>query len=345
MQIRRLGRSGLSVSRIVLGTMMFGGRASAAEAERIIGDAQDRGVNFIDTADAYDAGASEEIVGRLVRGRRFDWILATKLANPMGDGPNMRGLSRRWIFEATERSLKRLGVETIDIQYLHKEDPQTPLEETVRAVADLVRAGKIRYFGVSNHRAWRLARICALCDALGIDRPVVCQLYYHALNRSAEVELLPACAALGIGAVAYSPLARGVLTGKYPPGREAPADSRGASGDKRIHQTELHPANLEAAARLKAHCDSKGVDLAAFAAAWILANPTITGLIAGPRTLEQWQSYFRALEIVPDAADEAAVDALVRPGTTAIPQYTDPAYPIEGRPIGCDLPDAPQKTP
>jgi aryl-alcohol dehydrogenase-like predicted oxidoreductase len=331
MPMRRLGRSGLVVSRIALGTMTFGGRTDEAEAGRIVADARERGVNFIDTADAYNKGASEEIVGRAIAANRFDWVLATKLANPMG-GPLERGLSRRWIMEATERSLKRLGVETIDIQYLHKEDPETPLEETVRAIADLIRAGKIRYFGVSNHRAWRVARICALCDEIGIDRPVICQLYYHALYRVAEVELLPACDALGVGTIAYSPLARGVLTGKYASDAPPPPDSRAGQGDRRIAQTEFHPANLAAAAKLSEHCRAQGIDLSAFASAWVLANPMLDALVAGPRTFEQWRGYLAALDTGIGPEDEAAVSALAPPGTTAIPQYIDPAYPVEGRP-------------
>jgi aryl-alcohol dehydrogenase-like predicted oxidoreductase len=331
MPMRRLGRSGLVVSRIALGTMTFGGRTDEAEAGRIVADARERGVNFIDTADAYNKGASEEIVGRAIAANRFDWVLATKLANPMG-GPLERGLSRRWIMEATERSLKRLGVETIDIQYLHKEDTETPLEETVRAIADLIRAGKIRYFGVSNHRAWRVARICALCDEIGIDRPVICQLYYHALYRVAEVELLPACDALGVGTIAYSPLARGVLTGKYAGDAPPPPDSRAGQGDRRIAQTEFHPANLAAAAKLSEHCRAQGIDLSAFASAWVLANPMLDALVAGPRTFEQWRGYLAALDTGIGPEDEAAVSALAPPGTTAIPQYIDPAYPVEGRP-------------
>ncbi|CAN5742431.1 aldo/keto reductase [soil metagenome] len=330
--LRRLGRSGLSVSRIALGTMLFGGRTDAAEAARILDDARAHGVNFSDAADAYNAGRTEEIVGELIARDRPDWILATKCANPMGEGPNRRGLSRRWIIEATEASLRRLKVEAIDIQYLHKEDPATPLDETVRAVADLIRAGKLRYFGVSNHRAWRIARICALCDAEGIDRPVVAQVYYHALYRAAEVELLPACREHGIGVLAYSPLARGVLTGKYPPGVAPPAESRAASGDKRMLSTEYHPANLDAAAAIGAHAARRGLALAGFAAAWVLANPIVEGIVAGPRTLEQWQAYRGAFDIVIGPEDEAAVDAVVAAGTTAIPHYIDPAYPIEGRP-------------
>jgi aryl-alcohol dehydrogenase-like predicted oxidoreductase len=331
MTYRRLGRSGLVVSPLVLGTMMFGGRTEEAEARRIIDDAFDKGVNFIDTADAYNAGRSEEIVGRSIRERRYDWILATKLANPMGEGPHRRGLSRRWIIEETHRSLERLGTDYIDILYLHKEDQETPLAETVRAIADLQRAGAIRYFGVSNFRSWRLAAICALCDDLGIDRPVVCQLYYHALNRTAEIELLPACRYFGLGTVAYSPLARGVLTGKYG-GGETPEGSRASTGDKRILETEFHPANLAAAQELQRHAAARQVSLGAFAGAWVLANPLITGMIAGPRTIEQWRSYLEALDVSVSAEDEHAVDAVAPPGTTAIPSYTDPAYPVEGRP-------------
>jgi aryl-alcohol dehydrogenase-like predicted oxidoreductase len=331
MSYRRLGRSGLTVSRIVLGAMMFGGRTDEGDARRIVDDAFDYGVNFIDTADVYNAGMSEEIVGRAIREHRQHWILATKLANPMGDGPHQRGLSRRWIMEETHHSLKRLGADHIDILYLHREDLGTPLAETIRAVADLQRSGAIRYFGVSNFRAWRLAAICELCDDLGIDHPVVCQLYYHALNRSAEVELLPACNHFGLGTVAYSPLARGVLTGKYGEG-PAPEGSRASTGDKRILETEFHPANLAAAQELKRHADERGVSLGALAAAWVLANPLVTGLIAGPRTMEQWRSYLEALEVRVSAEDERAVAAVAPPGTTAIPRYTDPAYSVEGRP-------------
>jgi len=311
--------------------MMFGGRTEEAEAHRIIDDALEKGVNFIDTADSYNGGRSEEVVGRAIRQRRDSWILATKLANPMGEGPNRRGLSRRWIMEETHHSLKRLGTDRIDILYFHKEDPETPLAESLRAVADLQRSGAVRYFGVSNFRSWRLAAICALCDEIGIDRPVACQLYYHALNRQAEVELLPACAHFGVGAVAYSPLARGVLTGKYA-GGQTPGDSRASTGDKRILETEFHPDNLAAAQELKRHADARNVSLGAFAGAWVLANPLVAGLIAGPRTMEQWRSYLDALDLRLGAEDDRAVDAVAPPGTTAIPRYTDPAYPIEGRP-------------
>ena len=172
MQYRQLGRSGLKVSPICLGTMMFGGPTDEATSTRIIAKAREAGINFIDTADAYsNGGQSEEVVGRAISNNRHGWVLATKLANPMGNDPNRGGLSRRWVLQAADESLKRLGTDHIDIYYLHKEDHATPLEETVRAMGDLIRAGKVRYFGVSNYRAWRVAEICNICDRLGIDRP------------------------------------------------------------------------------------------------------------------------------------------------------------------------------
>lgn len=332
MPYRRLGRSGLTVSRLVLGTMMFGGRTEEAEARRIIDDAAEAGVNFIDTADNYAEGRSEEIVGRAVAADRHRWVLATKLANPQGDGPNRRGLSRKWILEEAHASLKRLGTGFIDILYFHKEDPLTPLEESVRAVADLQRQGVIRYFGISNWKAWRIARLCAFCDEAGIDRPVVCQPLYHALNRSAEVEILPACAALGIGVVSYSPIARGLLTGKYAPDQAPPPDSRAAANDRRIMETEFRPETIRAAQNIVRHAAERGTDPVAFATGWVLANPIVTGAIAGPRTMTQWRSYLPALALTLDAEDERAIDGVVGPGATAAHGYIDPAYPVEGRP-------------
>ena len=182
MEYRNLGRSGLKVSPLCLGTMMFGGPTDEP-GPRMVAQAKDAGVNFIDTADVYSDGRSEEIVGRAIKAERDHWVLATKMCNAMGPGPNQRGLSRRWMFQACDASLARLGTDWIDIMYLHEEDRGTPLEETVIAIADLIRAGKLRYFGVSNYRSWRLAEICNICDRLRIDRPVVSQPYYNAMNR------------------------------------------------------------------------------------------------------------------------------------------------------------------
>ena len=331
MQYRTLGRSGLKVAPLCLGTMMFGGPTDEATAHRIIDQAAGQGINLIDTANVYEKGRSEEIVGRGIAQRRQHWILATKLANPTGPGPNDSGLSRRHTIDSVEASLKRLGTSEIDVLYLHKEDHATPLIETVHALADLIRAGKLRYFGVSNHRAWRVAEICRLCDQAGIDRPVVSQPYYNAMNRMPEVEHLPACAALGLGVFPYSPLARGVLTGKYRPAAQPDTDSRAGRQDKRMMETEFRPESLRIAQVLAEHAKGRGITPGQFAVAWVLNNALVTGVIGGPRTEAQWADYVQALDYRFTAEDEALVDSLVPAGHPSTPGFNDPAYPLEGR--------------
>jgi aryl-alcohol dehydrogenase-like predicted oxidoreductase len=332
MEYRKLGRSGLRVSPICLGTMMFGGQTDEAESTRIVARAKDAGINFIDTADAYNEGRSEEVVGRAIKADRDHWVLATKICNPMGPDPNRSGLSRRWVFQACDASLGRLGAGWIDIMYLHKEDHDTPLEETVIAIADLIRSGKLRYFGVSNYRSWRLAQICNICDRLGIDRPVVSQPYYNAMNRMPEVEHLPACAYYGLGVVPYSPLARGVLTGKYDPDVPPPGGTRAGRQDMRMMQTEWRRESLLIAKEIKRHAEARGITPVQFAFAWVLNNRLITASIAGPRTFEQFEGYLPALDYAFVADDEELVDGLVAPGHPSSPGFNDPAYPIEGRP-------------
>jgi aryl-alcohol dehydrogenase-like predicted oxidoreductase len=331
MEYHNLGRSGLKVSPLCLGTMMFGGQTDEVVSTQIIAKAREVGINFIDTANTYNEGRSEEITGRAVASSRSHWVLATKVANPTGLGPNERGLSRRCIMEAAEASLRRLGTDWIDIYYLHKEDHTTPLSETVRALGDLVRQGKIRYFGVSNYRAWRVAEICRLCDECGIARPVVSQPYYNAMNRMPEVEHLPACGYYGLGVVPYSPLARGVLTGKYNPESPPPETSRAGRQDSRMMQTEWRPESLHIAQEIKRHAESRGITAGQFAVAWILNNRLVTAVIGGPRTGEQWDDYLNALDYRFTAEDEAFLDNLVVAGHSSTPGYNDPAYPIEGR--------------
>lgn len=331
MDYRPLGRSGLRVSPLCLGTMMFGGPADEATSARIVARAREAGLNFIDTADMYTDGRSEEITGRAIRAERSWWILATKVANPTGPGPNERGLSRRRVVEACEASLRRLGTEWIDIYYLHKEDHATPLEETVRAVADLIRSGKVRYLGLSNYRAWRIAEICRLCETAGIDRPVVCQPYYNIMNRQPEVEVLPACGFYGLGVAPYSPLARGVLTGKYRPGEPPPEDTRAGRKDQRMLETEWRAESLAIAQRIVAHARARGMTPVQFALRWLLANRLVTAPVVGPRTLEQLEAYLAALPATFAREDEALVDTLVPTGHPSTPGYNDPAYPIEGR--------------
>ena len=331
MDHRLLGRSGLKVSPLCLGTMMFGGPTDEATSARIIDHAREAGINLIDTANVYNGGASEEVVGRAIAAHRSHWVLATKIANPTGPGPNDRGLSRRQCLLAVEDCLRRLGTDVVDVLYLHKEDHATPLTETVNALAHLIRAGKIRYFGVSNYRAWRVAEICRLCDEAGIDRPVVSQPYYNALNRMPEVEHLPACGSFGLGVVPYSPLARGVLTGKYATQDTPPPDTRAGRADKRIMETEWRPESLAIAQRLKVHAEERGITAGQFAVAWVLNNRLVTAPIAGPRTEAQWQDYLGALDYRFTAEDEALVDSLVPAGHPSTPGYNDPAYPLEGR--------------
>jgi len=331
MQFRRLGDSGLEVSEICLGTMMFGDRTDAATSQRIVASASDAGVNFIDTADVYVKGASESIVGPAIAANRRRWILATKVGNVMTQAPHDGGLSRRWVMQACDDSLKRLATDYIDIYYLHKDDTETPLSETIEAMGDLIRAGKIRYFGVSNYRGWRIAEVVGVCADLGVPQPVVCQPYYNAMNRGPEVEILPACDYHGIGVVPYSPLARGILTGKYPPGAAPPADSRVGRKDRRMMETEFRDESIAMAQTIKAHAAKKGLTATQFALAWVLHNQIVSSVIAGPRTFEQWTDYLSAVGKVLDAEDEALIDSLVTPGHPSTPGYNDPQYPFFGR--------------
>jgi len=331
MQYRHLGHSNLKVSALCLGTMMFGDQTDQAEAARIVADAKAQGVNFIDTADVYTNGASEAMLGALLQGQRHHWVLASKLGNKMAEGVNEGGYSRAWMLREVESSLQRLQTDHLDILYLHRDFNGSNLEEPLRALNAMLQAGKIRYWGVSNFRGWRIAEMVRIAGQLGMPGPVVCQPYYNLLNRMPEVEVLPACSHYGIGVVPYSPVARGVLTGKYAPGQAPAEGSRAARGDKRIAETEFREESLVIAQQLKAHAEAKGVSLAQFATAWVLANRAVSAVIAGPRTLQQWQDYAPALACTITAEDEALVDGFVRPGHPSTPGYNDPAYPLNGR--------------
>ena len=230
-------------------------------------------------------------MGRAIGNNRHAWVLATKLANPMGDDPNRVGLSRRWVLQAADESLKRLGTDHIDIYYLHKEDHATPLEETVRAMGDLIRAGKMRYFGVSNYRAWRVAEICNICDRARHRPPAVSQPYYNAMNRMPEVEHFPACSYYGLGIVPYSPLARGVLTGKYKPDAAPDKETRAGRNDTRMMQTEWRPESLQLAQEIKAHAERKGHHRRPVRGRLGAELRLRHLVIAGPRTEEQWDDY------------------------------------------------------
>jgi len=328
---RNLGASGLKVSPLWLGTMMFGDQTAQAEAAAILDATRDAGLNALDTADAYANGESETMLGRLIKADRSRWVLATKVANPMSDEPNDRGTSRRWVAQAVEHSLRRLGTDWIDLYYLHRDDATTPMEETLSAIARLIQQGKIVHWGLSNFRAWRVARMVELSRQMGMPQPIALQPPYSAVTRGIEVELLPACAHYGLGAVTYSPLARGVLSGKYAPGAPPPPDSRAARADPRLMQTEWRPESLAIARDFAAHAASRGVSPSQLAIAWVLNNTLIGGVIGGPRTLAQWRDYIAALSVQVTEEDERWVDARVPPGHASSFGYTDPIYPVTGR--------------
>ena len=334
MEYRSLGRSGLQVSPLCLGTMMFGGQTDEATAGQIVARAFEQGVNFIDTADVYNGGKSEEVVGRLIAPDRHKWILATKFAGGQGAWPNQSGASRKYIIEAVDASLKRLGTDYIDVIYIHREDRRVRAEEQVRALGDLIQAGKLRYYGLSNHRAWKIAEFSHLADALGVDRPAASQPLYNLANRQVEQEHLTACFHYGVGVVPYSPLARGVLTAKYDPGKAPDPESRAGRKYTRIQQTEYRPESLELAQEIKRHAEARGITPGQFALAWVLNNKLVTAAITGPRTPQQWEDYVPALAYRFTAEDEALVDRFVVTGHPSTPGFNDPGHPYLGRITG-----------
>lgn len=331
MEYRQLGNCGIRVSRLCLGTMTFGGPTSQLESIRIVHEAHDRGVNFVDTANTYAGGESERVVGQAIADRRHQIVLATKGRLPVGEGPNDYGASRGHLLRELDESLHRLATDYVDLYYIHAPDHLTPIDETLRALDDMVRSGKVRYLACSNFRAWRLCEALWTSDKLNLHRFACVQPLYNIVNRDIEVELLPLCREHGVGVVNYSPLARGVLTGKYKTGAELPAGSRAARGDVRIQQTELRDASLEISQQILTHCQSRGVEPSRFAIAWCLANPIVTSTIIGPRTWDQFQDNLAALDVAISEEDEQFVNRLVPPGEHAGKGFQDPAFPLEGR--------------
>jgi aryl-alcohol dehydrogenase-like predicted oxidoreductase len=338
---RSLGASGLKVSPICLGTMQFGSMTDEAEAARIVGSARTAGINFIDTAVSYAGGKGEAILGELLAADRDWWVIATKVGSRTGSGPNEDGTNRRQVQASIETSLRRLRTDHVDLYYLHRDDETTPLGESLEAVGDLIRAGKVLYLGLSNFRGWRLAEAVGICRELGIPAPIAIQPYYHALNRQPEVELLPAAAHFGLGVVPFSPLARGVLTGKYLPGQEPPPDSRAGRADADLMRREWRDESLQIAQEIRRHAEAKGMTTGQFAVNWLLGNRLVTAVLAGPRTLEQWTEYLGALDHGFDAEDAALVDRLVPPGYPSTYGYHDPNFPIAGRIPRADPPRRP----
>src|ERR1022692_3756464 len=322
MDYRPLGRTGVSVSQLCLGAMMFGpaGNPDHDDAFQIIHRALDAGINFVDTADAYSAGESELIVGKaLADGRRENVVLATKVGMAFGADPNHRGGSRRWITEAVEGSLRRLQTDWIDLYQVHVPDPNTDIDETLGALSDLVRAGKIRSFGASKVPASEIVEARWTADRRGHGRFRTEQPPYSILTRAIEYDVLPTCLRHGMGVMAYSPLARGWLSGKYRKGRDVSGPGSAARARRVGDYDAANPANaakFDAADALGALADEAGLTLIQMAVAFVTRHPAVTSAIIGPRTMEHLDSYLAAdgIELSTDVLDR--IDEIVSPGVT-----------------------------
>ena len=332
MEHRPLGRTGVSVSRFCLGAMMFGawGNPDHDESIRIIHAALDAGINFIDTADVYGAGESEEIVGKaLAGGRRDDVILATKFHNAMGDDPNQQGNSRRWIARAVEDSLRRLGTDWIDLYQVHRVDPRTDIEETLSALSDLVRAGKVRYIGTSTFPASQIVEAQWIARDRGLQRFVTEQPPYSILVRAAEADVLPTCLRHGMAVMSYSPLTGGWLSGRWRKEGGQQASSRAGRLPERFDLSQ--PENqrkLDAVEQLAQLADDAGITLIQLAIAFVLNHPAISAALIGPRTMEQLEGQLAATDVVLDEALLDRIDEIVAPGTTINPvdnSFANPA--------------------
>ena len=319
MKIKRLGRTGLKVSEICLGTMTFGNQADEPTSRSIMDKAFDYGVTFFDTADAYPLGGTleslgrtEEYIGNWLKGQREQIVLATKFFFPMGTGPNDRGGSRKHIFQAIEASLRRLQTDYIDLYQMHFPDGETPLDETLRALDDLVHSGKVRYIGCSNYPAWLLCKALWTSSTLNVARFDCVQPRYNILYRHIEAELLPLAADQGIGVIVFNPLAGGVLTGRYHAGQAPQENTRFTVRDSgQLYQARYwHEEQLKAVEHLKQLCDERHLLLAQVAIAWVLENPTITSSIVGASKPEQLDQTLPGVDLKLDEQLRAACNAI-----------------------------------
>jgi aryl-alcohol dehydrogenase-like predicted oxidoreductase len=310
MEYRQLGNSGVRVSVIGLGTNRFGSASLPQEGvNRMIDAALDLGINFIDTANGYQDGRSEETLGQALKERRDRFVLATKFYFPVGDGPNDQGASRYHMLNAAEASLRRLQSDHIDLYYVHRWDENTPIEETLRALDDLIRQGKVRYVGASNFASWQLAHANLLAEVRGWTPFVVLQSHYHMLERSVEREVLPYCRAHNVGFVPYFPLAGGFLTGKYKRGQAAPAGSRGESNS--YVQQYMTKANYDKIEQLTTWAEAHKRGLNELAQAWLLAQPQVCSVISGATKLEQVLSNVKAADWTLTSEELAEVNAIL----------------------------------
>jgi aryl-alcohol dehydrogenase-like predicted oxidoreductase len=315
---RTLGRTGVRVSPLCLGAMMFGawGNEDHDDSVRIVHRALEAGINFVDTADVYSAGESEVIVGQALKGRRDDVVLATKVHGVMGDDPNRQGNSRRWIVQACEDSLRRLGTDWIDLYQVHRPSPECDVDETLGALTDLIRAGKVRYAGSSTFPASEIVEAQWTAERRGRERFVVEQPPYSILVRGVEADVLPTCQRYGMGVIPWSPLAGGWLTGRYRKDREVPVSRRADRVPVRYDMAlPGNQAKLEAADALAVLADKAGISLVHLALAFVLRHPAVSAAIVGPRTMEQLESQLGAVDVALSDDVLDAVDDIVAPGT------------------------------
>jgi aryl-alcohol dehydrogenase-like predicted oxidoreductase len=310
MRYKRLGNSGLKVSAVGLGGNTFGRYVDEAGTARIIHHALDLGINFFDTADAYGNGISERHVGKALADRRDKGLIGSKVAMKMGDGPNDQGLSRQHIIDGVDACLSRLGTDYLDLLQVHRWDPETPIEETMRALDDLVRVGKVRYIGCSNFTAWQLVQSLWVSDKRGYASFVSVQPRYSLLDRSIEAELVPACRTFGIGVVPYSPLAGGILTGKYRGGAR-PEGARGSDQGPAFFQRQLAGKDEGSVERLIAWAEARGKTVGDLAIAWLASQPEVSTVIAGVTSTEQVETNASAADWLLTPAEVAEVAGLV----------------------------------
>jgi aryl-alcohol dehydrogenase-like predicted oxidoreductase len=282
---RQLGKTGLKVSAIGLGGNTFGATVNNEEAVRTIAHAIEQGVTFIDTADVYSMGRSEELVGQAVKGKREQVVIASKCGAQLSFGPHARGLSRRWVIQAAEDSLRRLGTDYLDLYYAHLPDPSTPIEETLNAFDHLVTSGKVRYIGCSNYAAWEVAHGIGLSERLGLNRWVAAQNSWNLLTGLSDPSLAVACESLGVGIVPYTPLASGILTGKYRRGEDPSTGTRFA--DLPAIRSRLTDDKLEKAEKIQRWAEERGHTAAEAAIGWLLAHPVVSSVIIGARSADQ----------------------------------------------------------
>jgi len=331
MEYRNLGRTGVKVSPLCLGTMMFGRSTNEADSIAIVHAALERGVNFIDTANAYSAGASERFVGAALQGgRRASVVLATKAFFPQDQkDPNARGLSRRHLIEACEASLKRLRTDWIDLYQVHRSQSEIPIDETLRALDDLIRQGKVRYIGTSMFPAWKSVEALWAAKELGLNRFVSEQMAYNLLDRTAEREVIPAAQTFGLALIPWAPLCGGLLTGKYTRGDQSAAGRW--HGGKDNFGRPATPAAFDVIEGLVALAKEKGCTPSQLALAWNAAQPGITAPIIGPRTLEQLLDNLGAVDVAVTNEDRARLDALSPPWSATL-RYYDAALAIDFKP-------------